>query len=79
MISEIVLVLGCGWVVFSWYCINFLGTMFPVFFGKRYFIICRWYSLYKNLDDQKQMVGVSTDGVSVFLSFLMVVLTSCCF
>jgi hypothetical protein len=25
------------------------------------------------------MVGVSTDGVSVFLSFLMVVLTSCCF
>jgi hypothetical protein len=25
------------------------------------------------------MVGVSTDGVSVSLSFLMVVLTSCCF
>jgi len=26
----------------------FLALCFPVFFGKRYFIICRWYSLYKN-------------------------------
>ncbi len=33
----------------------------------------------KILYEQKQMVGVSTDGVSVFLSFLVGVLTSCCF
>ncbi len=73
-------VLDYGWVVSSWHRFNFLGTVFlcsslvsatSSYVGDIAYI--------KTLDDQKQMLGVSTDGVSVCLYFPMVVLTSCCF
>ncbi len=64
----------------SWYRFNFLGT---VFFCSCLVSATSSYAddiaHIKILDDQKQMLGVSTDGVSVPLSFLMVVLTSCWF
>ncbi len=73
-------VLDYGWVVSSWHRFNFLGT---VFFWSCLVSATSSYAddiaHIKILDDQKQMLGVSTDGVSVSLSFLMVVLTCCWF
>ncbi len=66
-------VLDYGWVVSFWHRFNFLGTTF--FFrsslASATFIICRWYSSYKNLGGQKPMGGFHSreDGVFVFLSF----------
>ncbi len=52
---------------FSWHCV-----FFSFFLGKRYFIICRWYSSYKNLGGQKPMGGFHSreDGVFLFFFFL---------
>ncbi len=58
------------------------------FFGKRYFIMCRWYSFYKKFYVGRAWCGIHSykDELSIILFFLKVVLTfrflwpgfSCC-